>query len=243
MTKLGFTLMLVVLIIAGTIPAYASTLSAEDVLNRVRQVWEGESFYGMISVDLTIQSQTESYRFEVWTQGTDKALLRFHAPKEKEGEAYLQVDNKLWYYSPKLGSAIELPSIALGEAILGAGPSLDDLLRKTLAEDYKATMSEKGGEYLLVLVPHPNAPVVYGMLKIRVRTDFALEELVYYDQRGGILRTMHFSSYNTVDDRVIPTLITVEDANGDQTVEHLEKVQFGIDLPPNFFTIDNLESP
>ncbi len=242
MIKLSLLLMLVALVLAGTVPTVASGLSATDVLNKVRQVWEGESFYALISLDLTIQAQTASYRFEVWTQGADSALLRFHAPKEKAGDAYLQVGNDLWYYSPNLGGAIKLPSMALGEAILGAGPSLDDLFRKTLARDYQVTMSEREGQYLLTLVPHANAPVVYGMLKVRVRTDFALEEVVYYDQRGAILRTANFSSYRTVNGRVIPTSMTVVDANGDLTVERLEKVEFGIKLPPDFFTVHNLEN-
>ena len=243
MTKPGFTLMLAALIIAGTITARASTLSAEDVLNRARSMWEGESFYGTISLDITMQSQTESYLFEVWTQGTERALLRFQAPKDREGEAYLQVENDLWYYSPELGNAIQLPSIALGEAVLGAGPSLDDLLRKTLTEDYEVTMSDdEGGGYSLTLVPHPDAPVVYGELKMRVNADFSLKEIVYYDQRGEIIRTTSFASYLRIDDRVIPTLITVEGSDGDRTVEHLEKVQFGIALPTDFFTVQNLEN-
>ena len=242
MLRRHLTLMLVALLLASAVPAVASGLSATDVLNRVRQVWEGDSFYAIISLDLTVQAQTESYRFEVWTQGEDKALLRFQAPKEKEGEAYLQVGNDLWYYSPKLGRAIKLPSMALGEAILGAGPSLDDLFRKTLAQDYQVTMSEKEGKYLLTLLPHEDAPVVYGMLKVLVRPDFSLEEVVYFDQRGEILRTARFASYLTVNHRIIPTLMTVEDSNGDRTVERLENVQFGISLPPDFFTIDNLES-
>ena len=239
--KLGLTIMLAALLIVSTVPAVASGLSAIDVLSRARQVWEGESFYAMISLDLTLQAQTESYRFEVWTQGEDKALLRFHAPEEKAGEAYLQVKNDLWYYSPGLGGTIKLPSMALGEAILGAGPSLDDLFRKTLSQDYQVTMSEEGGEYLLTLLPHEDAPVVYGMLKVLVRADFALEEVVYYDQRGDILRTTRFASYRSIGGRVIPTVVTVEDSNGDWTVERLENMQFGIELLPDFFTVDNLE--
>jgi hypothetical protein len=75
-----------------------------------------------------------------------------------------------------------------------------------------------------------------------VREDFALLEIVYNDQRGEVVRTARFTDYVTQGERTLPTLLTIEERNGDVTVERLENPEFGIEIPLSVFTIENLEA-
>ena len=75
-----------------------------------------------------------------------------------------------------------------------------------------------------------------------MRDDFALLSIVYNDQRGEVLRTALFSGYITQNDRTLPTLMMIDERNGDRTVERLENPEFGIAIDPAIFTIENLEA-
>jgi outer membrane lipoprotein-sorting protein len=223
--------------------AFADELTAQEVLDRTRAAWQGESFHGLASLDVTQNAQTSSYRFEVWTQGEDDALMRILEPQDQAGSGYLMTADELWYYSPEVGASVKLPSIALGSSVFGAGPALDDVFRSTLSEDYEVTMTAEPSRYLLTLVPRPDTPVVYGRLEIEVTADFVMRTIVYYDQRGDVLQTATFSDDVTLADRILPTTITVVEADGDTTVERVIDPEFDVDLDPSVFTLDFLENP
>lgn len=234
------TLLAIVLIGVSAI-AQEDTLDAEAILNRVNSVWRGDSFHGIIGLDISLSGQTKSYKLEVWTLGDKQALIRMLEPEIDLNSGYLQLGDVLWYYSPAVGS-IKLPSVALGDALFGAGPSLDDLSRGTLSDDYAAMAESTESGYLLTLIPHPDAPVVYGKLEIRVSADYVMEKLIYYDQRGDVLQTADFSDIVEVSGRKFATTIVIENAYGDKTIERIEDPEFNLKLDASFFSLDTFES-
>ncbi|MBU1050186.1 outer membrane lipoprotein-sorting protein [Candidatus Bipolaricaulota bacterium] len=220
------------------------SLTATEILNRVNAAWQGDSFHGIMSLDIVLGGQTKSHKLEVWTLGSELALIRVLEPEIDRNSGYLQTGDDLWYYAPGVGS-IKLPAIAIGDALFGAGPSLEDLSHGTLSDDYDVslvTASESVGKYFLTLTPHPNAPVVYGRLEISVSSDFVIETLIYYDQRGEVLQTATFSDVIRVAGRVFATTIVITDSYGDQTIERIESPQFDLALNAMFFSLDTFES-
>jgi len=230
------------LTVACACAALAQTaLTADEIFERTRDAWQGDSFHGTLALEIVLSGQTKSHVLEVWTLGEDLALVRIHEPEEDAGSGYLEADGKLWYYSPLLGGAIELPAIALGQALFGSGPSLDDLSHGTLSDDYDAKVGPLDDDgYSLTLIPHPDAPVVYGKLVIDISPDFVIREVVYYDQRDAVLRTALFSDVIEVDGNLMPTLIEIIDATGDRTIERILDPQFDLDIDESFFTLETL---
>ena len=227
--------------ITAVAQAEPTELTADEILDRTREVWQGDSFHATLDLQIVLSGQTKSHVLEVWTLGEELALIRIHEPVEDAGAGYLEADDKLWYYSPMLGSAIELPAVALGTALFGSGPSLDDLSHGTLSEDYDTSVDRlEDGSYFLTLVPHPDAPVVYGKLEIDVTADFVMERIVYYDQRGDVLRTAVFSEVIDVDDQLVPTRIEIEDASGDKTIQRVIDPEFNLENDASFFTVETL---
>jgi hypothetical protein len=216
------------------------SLTAKEILDRTRSAWQGESFHGVVELVIVLSGQTTSHVLEVWTLGEDYALLYVLEPEEDAGSGYLQVKDQLWYYSPLVGSAIEFPSIALANALFGSGPSIDDLSHGTLSDDYDVAVKKIETGWFLTLAPHPDAPVVYGKLEIRVSADFVIEEIVYYDQRDAVLRTATFSKVVEVDGKRVPTLVKIEDASGDRTIQRLIDPKFDADIDASFFTLETL---
>ena len=221
---------------------HAQDLTAFQVVDRVREQWQGSSFHCTVSLDVTQAGETRSYTVEVWSQGDDYGLVRFLAPEADAGSGYLTIKDNVWYYAPAAGKAISLPAFAMGDSLFGSGPALEDLLHGTLSDKYTAEVERDVSDYVITLTPLPDAPVVYGSLVVRVRDDFALLSIVYNDQRGEVLRTALFSGYITQNDRTLPTLMMIDEQNGDRTVERLENPEFGIAIDPAVFTIENLEA-
>ena len=228
--------------------AQEGALDAETILERVNSAWQGDSFHGIIGLDVVLGGQTKSHKLEIWTLGEELALIRVLEPEIDLNSGYLQLGDNLWYYSPVVGS-IKLPSVELGDALFGAGPSLADLSHGTLSDDYDVTVEELatnaegiGGGYFLMLIPHPDAPVVYGKLEAWITNDYVMEQLVYYDQRGNVVQTATFTDIIDVGDRIFATTITIEDSYGDKTVERIELPQFDLELDVTFFSLDTFEA-
>ena len=238
---IAWTTLLAIILIGVSAIAQEDTLDAEAILNRVNSVWRGDSFHGVIGLDISLDGQTKSYKLEVWTLGQEQALIRVLEPEIDLNSGYLQLGDELWYYSPAVGS-IKLPSVALGDALFEAGPSLDDLSRGTLSADYDATAESTETGYFLTLIPHPDAPVVYGRLEIWVSADYVIEKLIYYDQRGDVLQTADFSDIIEVGERKFATTIVIEDAYGDKTIERIEEPQFDLELDASFFSLDTFDN-
>jgi len=239
----ALTTLIAALLIAFSAFAQEDTLDAETILDRVNAAWQGDSFHGIMALDIVLGGQTKSHKLEVWTQGDDLALIRVLEPDIDFNSGYLQLADDLWCYSPAVGS-IKLPAMALGDALFGAGPSLEDLSHGTLSDDYDAavaTDSETGG-FFLTLIPHLNAPVVYGKLEIWVTGDYVMEQLVYYDQRGEVLQTAVFSDVIEVDERHFATTIVIEDSFNDRTVQRIELAEFDISLGSEFFSLETFEA-
>ena len=227
--------------------AQDDVLDANAILERVNEAWQGDSFHGIMGLDIVLGGQTKSHKLEVWTLGEELALIRILEPAIDLNAGYLQQGDDLWFYSPAVGS-IKLPTVSIGSALFGAGPSLEDLSHGTLSDDYDVSVVELestslgDGGYFLTLVPHADAPVVYGKLEIIVSASYVMEELMYYDQRGEVVQTALFTDVIEVADRMVATTVVITDAYGDQTIQRIEEPQFDIVLDAMFFSLDTFET-
>jgi len=235
------TTLLAALLFGFSAIAQEDVLDAETILDRVNSAWQGDSFHGIIGLDIVLSGQTKSHKLEVWTLGEELALMRVLEPEIDAGSGYLQIGDDLWFYSPAVGS-IKLPAMAIGDTLFGAGPSLQDLSHGTLSDDYDASVDVTDDGFFLTLVPHLDAPVVYGKLEIWVTADYVMERLIYYDQRGGVVQTANFTDVIDVGDRRFATTITIEDSFGDRTIERIEQPQFDLELDAAFFSLDTFEA-
>lgn len=233
---LGFAAALVL-----AVPLLAQGSSAVEVLEEVQAAWQPASFHARVVLEVQEKDENRGWEFEVWSEGEDKALIRVLSPEEEAGSGYLVLGDEVWYYSPEVGASIQLPSFALFEGAFGGVAALEDLFRGTLSEECEVSAEPLGGGWLLVLVPKPEAPVVWGRLELSVRGDYALLEMRFYDQRGELFRTVRASDFIEAQSRPFPTVIEIEEAEGDRAVERILEPEIGIDIPDEVFTLEFLE--
>jgi len=238
-----FACLLSVFFILSGGSAQADTVRPHEVLERARAVWTIEAFHARIRWEITTEEKVTAYLMEIWMVGHDTGLIRILEPEEEAGTGYLLLGEELWYYSPLIGQAIPLPTIALHEGLLGSGMALDDLFRGALADRYRIEFAAEQPEtgYVLYLYPLPGEPLVYGRLAVTLRADYALLGIEYYDQRGGLIRTARFSEFTEVGGRLVPFVTTIEETGGDRTVQTIESLVLDPAIDPAIFTIGHLE--
>lgn len=233
----------------GAIPAAAAPgIPADTILARARAAWLGSTFTAGITMQVIRPDVTKALRLELWTEGDDKALIRVLAPKEDAGQGLLRVGADLWLYVPQTRRAVRLPPSSISDSFLGSDLSIEDVTRGVLAAHYAPTLvgtESLGGmaSYVLDLRPKAGAPVVYGRLRVWVRTsNFALLRVDYVDQREEVVRRMLLQGARRVNGRLVAPQITVENVlrPGERTVLRLDHFAVDAAVPPTVFTLEFL---
>lgn len=221
---------------------WAAPRSAEEVLEAARLLWRGETFQATVTLEVTRGGDTSVYRLELWAKGDTHALVRVLAPETEAGSGYLLVEDRLWYYAPALGRPIALPPMVLREGLFGSGLDLEEVLRGRATESYRVGFAPDQPQdgYRIVLLPLPGAATVYGHLELVLRGDLALREVLYYDQRGRVVKAARVTEFLELPGRVVPRTLVVEGASGDRTVQTFERLVVDEPLDPALFTVDAL---
>jgi outer membrane lipoprotein-sorting protein len=228
--------------------AAAPGITADTILARARGAWLGSTFTAAMTMHIVRPDATRVMRIELWAAGDEKALLRVLAPKDDAGQGFLRIGADLWLYVPQTRRAVRLPPSSLGDSFLGSDLSIEDITRGVLASHYAPTLvgteSLSGVEsYVLDLRPKAGAPVVYGRLRIWVRTsNFALLRVDYVDQREDVIRRMLLHGTRLVNGQLVAPQITVENVlrPGERTTIRLDRFAVDTPIPPTVFTLEFL---
>ena len=133
---------------------------------------------------------------------------------------------------------------------MGSDFTNDDLVRSSdLLRDYTGTITKKqkkdGIEQAkVVLIPKPDAPVVWGKLVIWVRTkDLLPTRQEYYNERGKLMRVMEFLKYKKMSGRLYPSVMKMKSLSkpGFSTELHSLSINFNQKINRRIFTQRNLK--
>ena len=243
------------LLTAGlTTPFLAAPAFAQDAVEILRAAfgnWRAESSHAVLEMEIRRASGTRSMTLESWTEGEDKALVRFTAPARDAGNATLQLGTSTYVFNPRLNQVIKLPASAMSQSWMGSDFSYEDLSRsERVIDDYTHTLLETkrvGGmtTYVIESVPNRGVPVVWGKQVIEVRADGVLMSVAYYDQVGNRVRVMTADQVTEIGGRPYPVVMTmIADETPDEYTRVITRsAAFDIDIPSYLFTKSNLENP
>jgi len=230
----------------------ASGQNAEDpkeIMDRVDRMLRGDSSHGKVAMKVVAKHWERTLTLEIWSEGTEKALIRILEPKKEAGTATLKVGPDIWNYLPKIDRTIRVPSSMMMGSWMGSHFTNDDLVKETrLIRDYDIQLSYKGDRqgvevYEFTLVPVPDAPVVWGKIVYEVR----IEDLMpvwarYYGDDGELKRTMTFHDYKKMGERLVPAQmkLTPTDKPDEYTQMIYESLEFDIPIPERMFSLSEL---
>jgi hypothetical protein len=229
------------------LPAAAQT--PEQIVRHVDDLLRGESSRGRVTMEVVTARWTRSMEMEMWSLGRDYSLVRVLSPAREAGTATLKVQRDIWNYLPRVDRTIKVPGAGMGGAWMGSHFTYDDLVRESsLVDDFDIQLGFEGDRdgtdiWAFVLTPRPEAPVVWSRIELEVRRrDRMPLRSRYYDDRGGLARTMRFSDFRTMGGRLVPAELSVhpEDRPGERTTLRYADLEFGVRLEPAFFSLQRL---
>ena len=98
--------------------------------------------------------------------------------------------------------------------------------------------------YKIELIPHEDAPVVWGKLYSWVsKTNYFALKNEYYDEDDFLINVETLSNIKNVGDRTIPTKFTIVPVDKDDHYTEMEfvNITFNVNLEESFFSIQNMK--
>ncbi len=229
----------------------AAAADATAILKAAFDNWRATSSETTIAMTIHRPSSESHLQMDGWTQGNDKALVRFTAPAKNAGNATLKLGIQTWVYNPKLNQVIKLPASLLAQSWMGSDFSYSDLAKaEDVLTDYTHKIidtSQSGGHtvYTIEAIPKPGAPVVWGKQEAKVRDDGVFLQETFFDQDMKPVRTMTTDKIGSIGGRTYPLVLTMTPTDKPNQWTRLEttSAKFDVSLPGYLFTVSNLQNP
>ncbi|MBI3795409.1 MAG: outer membrane lipoprotein-sorting protein [Deltaproteobacteria bacterium] len=223
---------------------------AREIVDQVDRLLRGKSSLGTVTMQIATANWQRTLSMQIWSLGTENALIRVTKPEKEAGTATLKVGNNIWHYLPKVNRTIKIPTSMMMASWMGSHFTNDDLVKQSrLIHDYFITISFEGSRngvavYEFTLTPKPDAAVVWGKVVLEVRqADLMPTWERYEDEHGVWVRELIFADYKTMGGRLIPTRLEMRPADkpGEQTVIVYDDLTFDAPLGEDTFSLRNLE--
>jgi outer membrane lipoprotein-sorting protein len=230
-------------------PAQAQT--AREIVDQVDRMLRGNSSRASVRMEIVTENWSRAMDMEMWSLGTDHALIRITSPAKEAGTATLKAGTEMWNYLPRVDRTIKLPPSLMGAAWMGSHFTNDDLVKESrIIEDYDIDIAFEGDRdgvevWEFRLVPKPDAAVVWGKIEEQIRKSDMMPVWVrYYDDDGELTRTMTFSEYKVMGGRLVPAVSFIQPADKPQESTSIVygDLEFDIDLDESFFSLRQLRS-
>jgi outer membrane lipoprotein-sorting protein len=240
----------VVAVVMATSTASLAQETPADIIDRVDRILRGESSHGRATMEVVTEHWERSLTMEVWSLGTEYSLVRVIEPAKEAGTATLKAGNDIWNYLPKVDRTIKVPASMMSGSWMGSHFTNDDLVKESrLVEDFDIEIAFEGERdgldlWEFRLTPKPEAAVVWGSIEYLVRkSDYMPLWAKYYDEDGDLARTLEFSDFRTMDDRLVPAVMNMVPADepGERTTMIYDDLEFNIDLNESFFSLQTLK--
>ena len=243
---------------AGTIAALVglvvatSTAAVENpaevtgwrLLEGALDLTRGVSSYTELTMTIHRPSWEREMAISAWTRGREDALIRFTAPPKSAGVATLKRGDRMWTYAPRIGREFSLPSSMMSQQWEGSDFSYNDLSRTDkYLRHYDvgiAHTEERGGHtiYTLELIPHDDAPVVWGKETLVLRDDYVILAQTFYDQGLEPLKRMQTLEVGELGGRTIPITMRMSPVGEDDRWTEIRylRADFEADVDDGLFT-------
>jgi outer membrane lipoprotein-sorting protein len=241
------------MLVAAWISAAAS-VHAEDA-NAIVQAgfdyYRGKTSVGVVDMTIHRPEWERVMTIKAWTKGQDTSIFYIIAPPKDEGNGTLKKGRQMWMYNPKVNRVIKIPPSMMSQAWMGSDFSNNDLAKSdSLLQDY--THKIVGTElhhgrtvYIIESAPLRNAPVVWGMQRLKIRDDHIWLEEAFFDEDLKPVKVMTAHELTMLGDKLFPRRWTMRKVEKEDEYTMLEyrELMFDVELPDRLFTVSSLKNP
>ncbi|NVM27026.1 MAG: outer membrane lipoprotein-sorting protein [Desulfobacterales bacterium] len=231
--------------------AKANGQDAQALVEAAVSYYRGEA--SISTVDMTIHRPNweRVITIKAWTKGQKDSIFIILAPPKDNGNGTLKRGREMWTYNPKVNRVIKLPPSMMSQAWMGSDFSNNDLAKSdSVIEDYTHTIT--GTEihdgkkvYVIKSMPKPEAPVVWGMQKLKIREDHILLSQEFYDEDLKLVKAMTGQQIQMLGGKLFPKVWKMQksDVKDEYTLLDYKELMFKQDLPDSLFTLSSLKNP
>jgi outer membrane lipoprotein-sorting protein len=230
--------------------AHADTIDAQTLVEASFNYMRGKTSISLSEMTIHRPDWERKMTIKAWTRGTDESIFRIIAPPKDKDNGTLKKKREMWMYNPKVNRVIKLPPSMMSQAWMGSDFSNNDLSKSdSLINDYIHTIigtEEHEGKkvYIIKSVPKPDAPVVWGMQKLKIREDHIFLEQEFYDEDLEPVKTMTTLQIEKLGGKLFPRIWKMQknDVDDEYTVIEYKEISFDGKVPATMFTISSLRT-
>ncbi len=93
---------------------------AQEIVDQVDRLLRGESSIGAVTMEISTANWRRTLSMQIWSRGTENALVRINKPEKEAGTATLKVGNNIWHYLPKVNRTIKIPTSMMMASWMGS---------------------------------------------------------------------------------------------------------------------------
>ena len=249
------------LLFFAAVPARAEELTGDQIARRILRTGTFESdVAGKTKLKMILiekdgkQSERELEILSRRKGGLLQSVVRFRAPQEVAGTAFLALDKKgggteQYIYLPKLHRTRRIVGREREGSFMGSDFAYSDM-RRIEPDDaiHKRKADDKIGSdavYVLESMPKPSAKASYSKIETWIRkSDYLPLRTRFYNADGKLVKTLYARRVQTVDGK--PTIKEARmesQETGHATLLVIDSVEKRDELPDSAFTPTALEHP
>jgi len=230
-------------------PLYA--VEVETLVRDAVNYYRGNASFSVVDMTIHRPGWERTLTIKAWTRGEKDSLFTIIAPPKDNGNGTLKKGEEMWIFNPKVNRVIKLPPSMMSQSWMGSDFSNNDLAKSdSIIDNYthKITGTEThDGKKVFVItsMPKPDAPVVWGMQKLRVREDLIFLSQKFYDEDLLLVKAMTGTEIQIIDGKLFPRVWKMQKADREDEYTMLEyrELLFKENLPGNLFTLSSLKNP
>jgi outer membrane lipoprotein-sorting protein len=251
MTKKTALYILLCLIFLGIPGTHTHAQDAQSVVNDSFKYMRGKTSVSTVVMTIHRPDWQRTMTIKAWTKGEKESIFWITAPPKDKGNGTLKKKNEMWIYNPKVNRIIKLPPSMMSQAWQGSDFSNNDLSKTdSIINNYSHTIigteTHEGKKvYLIKSMPKPEAPVIWGMQKLKIREDHIFLEQAFFDEDLQPVKTMTTSLIQKIGGKLFPVIWKMQ-KNGvkdEYTILEYEKISFDETLPNSLFALSSLRTP
>jgi len=224
--------------------------TANEIIQKADDKMQGKSNRSVMKMTIVRPDWKREITMKGWAMGREYSLILITAPARDKGQAFLKRTKEMWNWQPSIDRVIKLPPSMMLQSWMGSDFTNDDLVKESsVVNDYTQTLDGDStingiSVYKIVLVPKPDAPVVWGKVISYIDKKEYNQLLVYYfDEEDVLVNTMILSAIKNMGGRLLPTrmeMIPADNPNQKTVIEYQE-LEFDIGLDESFFSMQNMK--
>jgi len=229
------------------------SFNAQDAKEIIRNAYEkvnGVSSYSEMTMEIIRPTWERSVSMKTWSLETEYSMVYITAPAKEKGQVFMKRENEMWNWQPSISKMIKLPPSMMMQSWMGSDFTNDDLINQaSIIDDYthKIIGEENIDNYVsykIELIPHENAPVVWGKLLTWVSKEGNyMLKTEFYDEDNYLIKTEIASEIKKMGDEKLPTKFTTipEEEPGNKTILIINNIDFSIQNEKSFFSQQNMK--